>query len=188
MPSAPLSSTRAARGAPSSSATATCISANICVWKGEPTLFDRLEFDDDLATVDRLYDLAFLLTDLWRRGSPDVSNLILNRYLDRIDDEADLGLLPLFMAVRAAIRAHVCASQSRDADARAFLALAIELLRPGVPQIVAIGGYSGSGKSTVAAALADAVGSPPGARILNTDRIRKALRGVEPTEQLPPSA
>jgi aminoglycoside phosphotransferase family enzyme/predicted kinase len=161
---------------------------NICLWEGAPTLFDCLEFDGDLATIDRLYDLAFLLMDVWRRGSSDVANLILNRYLDRVDDETDLGLLPLFMSVRAAIRAHVCASQSKVAGARAFLGLAIELLRPTAPQLVAVGGFSGSGKSTIAAAIADGVGSPPGARILGTDRIRKALLGVDPTTRLPSTA
>ncbi len=38
---------------------------NICLLEGVPTLFDCLEFDDDLATIDVLYDLAFLLMDLW---------------------------------------------------------------------------------------------------------------------------
>nr|WP_245504357.1 hypothetical protein [Lichenihabitans psoromatis] len=41
---------------------------NICLVEGEPTLFDCLEFNDDLATTDILYDLAFLLMDLWNRG------------------------------------------------------------------------------------------------------------------------
>ncbi|MET0313302.1 MAG: phosphotransferase, partial [Hansschlegelia sp.] len=80
---------------------------NICLWQGVPTLFDRLEFDEELATVDRLYDLAFLLMDLCRRGLHEHANILLNRYLDQIDDEADLAALPLFMSVRAAIRSHV---------------------------------------------------------------------------------
>jgi len=161
---------------------------NICLWEGAPTLFDRLEFDEELATVDRLYDLAFLLMDLGRRGLPERANLLLNRYLDRIDDEADLRALPLFMSVRAAIRAHVSASQAKPDAARAFFALAGDLLQPVAPRLIAIGGLSGSGKSTVAAALAAHVGPPPGARVVATDRIRKAMFGVAPETRLPPEA
>ncbi|MEO8839293.1 MAG: phosphotransferase, partial [Herbaspirillum sp.] len=41
---------------------------NICLVRGVPILFDCLEFDEALATIDVLYDLAFLLMDLWHRG------------------------------------------------------------------------------------------------------------------------
>ncbi|GLK68516.1 AAA family ATPase [Hansschlegelia plantiphila] len=167
--------------------------ANICLWDGEPTLFDCLEFDDELATTDRLYDLAFLLMDLWRLDLRALANLALNRYLDRIDDEDGLGALPLFMSVRAAVRAHVAALQAgSDAaklgTARNYLALARRLLEPQPPKLVAIGGFSGSGKSTVAAALAHDVGPPPGARILASDRIRKAMFGQSPETALPAEA
>ena len=40
---------------------------NICLLDGEPRLFDCIEFNDQIATVDVLYDLAFLLMDLWHR-------------------------------------------------------------------------------------------------------------------------
>ena len=41
---------------------------NICLFEGEPTPFDCIEFSDALARIDTLYDLAFLLMDLWRLG------------------------------------------------------------------------------------------------------------------------
>jgi predicted kinase len=47
---------------------------------------------------------------------------------------------------------------------------------------------SGSGKSTVAAGIAPAIGPPPGARVLTSDRIRKRLSGVEPEARLPEAA
>ncbi|HMB74858.1 MAG TPA: phosphotransferase, partial [Kiloniellaceae bacterium] len=43
---------------------------NICLWDGKPLIFDCLEFDDDLAEIDLLYDLAFLLMDLLQRDLP----------------------------------------------------------------------------------------------------------------------
>ncbi|RJF88780.1 aminoglycoside phosphotransferase [Oleomonas cavernae] len=170
---------------------------NICLIDDEPTLFDCLEFDEALATVDVLYDLAFLLMDLWHRGLGDLANIVFNRYLDQVDDQEGLALLPFFMAVRAAIRAQVAAGQVAEnddeatglaAEARAYFALALDLLEPRPARLVAVGGLSGSGKSTVAAAIAPGIGPAPGARILSSDRIRKHLFGVSPETRLPAEA
>jgi predicted kinase/ribosomal protein S18 acetylase RimI-like enzyme/predicted peroxiredoxin len=51
-----------------------------------------------------------------------------------------------------------------------------------------VGGLSGSGKSTLAAALAPELGAPPGARLIESDRVRKAMFGVEPGTRLPEDA
>lgn len=55
-------------------------------------------------------------------------------------------------------------------------------------RLIAVGGLSGSGKSTVAAALAPEIGPAPGARILASDRIRKHLFGVPAETRLPADA
>lgn len=159
---------------------------NICLIGGEPCLFDCIEFNDQIATVDTLYDLAFLLMDLWHRGFPQFANLVMNRYLDETDDEDGFALLPFFMAIRAAIRAHVIATQVAEgagaahlvSDAHSYFELARFLLTKVQPRFIVIGGFSGSGKTTVADALAPRLGAPPGARIIESDRIRKALHGV----------
>ena len=161
---------------------------NICLFEGEPTPFDCIEFSDALAKIDTLYDLAFLLMDLWRLGLERLANVAFNRYLDARDEADGLPLLPFFMAMRATIRAHVAISQQRMDEAREEFALARRLVEDAPPLVVAIGGFSGSGKSSVAAALAPLVGAPPGARTLNSDRLRKALFGAEPTARLPPPA
>ncbi|TIO39770.1 MAG: aminoglycoside phosphotransferase, partial [Mesorhizobium sp.] len=49
---------------------------NICLFDGEPRLFDCIEFNDQIASIDVLYDLAFLLMDLWHRGFPELANLV----------------------------------------------------------------------------------------------------------------
>ena len=67
---------------------------NICLLGGVPRLFDCIEFNDQIATVDILYDLAFLLMDLWHRGHPRFANLVMNRYLDESDDQSGFKLLP----------------------------------------------------------------------------------------------
>jgi uncharacterized protein len=161
---------------------------NICLFEGEPTPFDCIEFSDALAKIDTLYDLAFLLMDLWRLGLKRLANVALNRYLDARDEADGLPLLPFFMALRATIRAHIAVSQEKMDEAREDFALAQELAHDSAPLAVAIGGLSGSGKSSVAAALAPLIGAPPGARTLNSDRLRKALFGAEPTVHLPPQA
>ncbi len=170
---------------------------NIFLLEDEPCLFDCIEFNDRIATVDVLYDLAFLLMDLWHRGLPDLANLVMNRYLDETDNEDGFVLLPFLMAIRAAVRAHVTATQVEEggdpsgklsAAARAYLGLAADLLGSRPARLVAIGGLSGSGKSTVAEALASHVGMPPGARIVESDRVRKALHGVPPETRLPEKA
>ncbi|RWK12063.1 AAA family ATPase, partial [Mesorhizobium sp.] len=103
-------------------------------------------------------------------------------------------LLPFLMAVRAAVRAHVTATQveegSQDsarlvAEARSYFELAQALLVETPPRLVAIGGLSGSGKTTIAEALAPRIGAPPGARIVESDRIRKAMHGVPAETKLP---
>ncbi|WP_425375130.1 AAA family ATPase [Methylobacterium nonmethylotrophicum] len=173
---------------------------NICLFEGVPTPFDALEFDERLATIDVLYDLAFVLMDLWHRGRPDLANLLFNRYVDETGEAPDAGLMPFLMALRAVIRAHVTASQitaSRPAvthgpalraEAQAYLALAGDLLVERPACLVAVGGVSGSGKSTLAAALAHRLGAGPGARIIGSDRTRKRLHGVMPLTRLPPGA
>lgn len=168
---------------------------NICLLDSGPRLFDCIEFNDAIATIDILYDLAFLLMDLWHRGLSDLANLVTNRYLDLSDEEDGFTLLPFFMAVRAAVRAHVTATQAEAnasaevaSRARAYFELAHDLLRECPTRLIAIGGLSGSGKSTIAEALAPSIGAPPGARIVESDRIRKAIHGVAAETPLPDSA
>ncbi|HSO46478.1 MAG TPA: AAA family ATPase [Rhizobiaceae bacterium] len=170
---------------------------NICLLDGQPRLFDCIEFNDAIATVDVLYDLAFLLMDLWHRGFFDLANLVMNRYLDETGDDDGFTLLPFFMAVRAAVRAHVTATQIEETaepvggkreEARAYFNLALELLKESPALLVAVGGLSGSGKTTAGEACAARLGPPPGARIVESDRIRKALHGVAAETRLPDDA
>jgi aminoglycoside phosphotransferase family enzyme/predicted kinase len=170
---------------------------NICLLDGEPRLFDCIEFNDQIATVDTLYDLAFLLMDLWHRGYAEFANLVMNRYLDESDDEDGFILMPFFMAVRAAVRAHVTATQIEEgsgstntlaAEAQSYFEMARSLLNSKPALLIAIGGLSGSGKTTVAEALAPQIGAPPGARIIESDRIRKAMHGVPVETRLPAKA
>jgi predicted kinase len=167
---------------------------------GEPTLFDAVEFSDEIASGDVLYDLAFLLMDLEQRGMCRAANRLFNRYLAPEAPPAMAGLaaLPLFMSIRAAIRAKVEAAAADRVDgavkdetralARGYFDRAAEFLRYVAPSLVAIGGLSGAGKSALAGALAPDLGRAPGALWLRSDVERKAMFGVEETARLPDSA
>jgi aminoglycoside phosphotransferase family enzyme len=139
---------------------------NIVLWEGEPTPFDAIEFDEKLAVIDTLYDLAFLLMDLDERGHRAAANVVLNRYLWRRDVAGDLeGLaaLPLFLSLRAGIRAMVAAQKAALEDAgtapadaaaaRRYFEASLGYPSPPPPRLIAVGGLSGTGKSTLAAAL-----------------------------------
>ena len=170
---------------------------NIVMLQGEPTLFDAIEFDDKMATIDVLYDLAFLLMDLWHRGLKQHANLLNNLYFAQagdLQDLAGLAAMPLFLSCRAAVRAMVglhllpnLAVPDRVEtleEIESYFELAGRLLRPEPPRLVAIGGLSGTGKSTIGMGLAPRFGAVPGALHLRSDVERKRLFGVKPTEKL----
>ena len=171
---------------------------NIVLLDGQPTLFDAVEFNDEIACIDVMYDLAFLLMDLWRRHLGHHANAVLNSYLSNTSDDTALPLLPLFLSCRAAIRAKTSVTAARlqpdtsesgrlQSLARQYLDLALTFLHPSPPLLVAVGGLSGSGKSTLARALAPAIGRAPGAVVVRSDMIRKALQGVPALQRLGPN-
>ncbi len=172
---------------------------NIVLLEGEPTLFDAIEFSETIATVDTLYDLAFLLMDLWHRGLVGHANAVLNRYLEAAGEDgnyAGLRALPLFMAVRAGVRAMVTIDslphrhgeerRRAQSEAQALFERALALVRPRELRLIAVGGFSGTGKTVLSAALAPHIGAPPGAVHLRSDVERKAMFGVERTAPLGP--
>jgi aminoglycoside phosphotransferase family enzyme/predicted kinase len=161
---------------------------NILVEDGRPILFDCIEFNDELSDIDVLYDVAFLLMDLDFRGRRDAAVRVLSAYLDEAARSfpetlwEGLAALPLMLSVRAAVRTHVQAHQGDPEGARAYLAAALAHLSPAPPVLAAVGGLSGTGKSTFARRIAAGLGPAPGAVVLRTDEIRKRLLHVGPTQ------
>ena len=124
---------------------------NIVVLESRPVLFDAIEFNEDIATVDVLYDLSFLLMDLGRHSFDNVANHIFNRYLNRSEDNNNLNALralPLFLGCRAGVRAMVIASRKetkRNSDVEDYFRAALDYLLPEQPPLIAVGGFSGTG-------------------------------------------
>lgn len=174
-------------------------SRNIVLLEGKPFLFDAVEFSDDIATCDVLYDLAYLLMDLWHLDQRAGANRIFNRYLDisrRGEDQSGLAALPFYLMMRACLRAKISASgacfqtdplerATLENDARSYFRLAQEFLASGQPFFAAIGGFSGTGKTTAAYGLAPHLSPAPGARVLRTDVERKRALGLTETDAPP---
>jgi aminoglycoside phosphotransferase family enzyme/predicted kinase len=170
---------------------------NIVMVDDRPVLFDAIEFDDQIATCDVLYDLAFALMDLWTRGLHPEASSLLSRYMWLVADVdrqlAGLAALPLFLALRAAIRTEVTLLRQGDrttlaAQAQPYLDAAGGFLEEMRPVLVGVGGLSGTGKSALAAALAPELGRPPGAIHLRSDIERKRLAHQAELDRLPDEA
>lgn len=169
---------------------------NVVLWRDHPTLFDCIEFSDQIATIDIAYDLAFLLMDLEVRGLRPLANRALARYFGRQGGIEVLSALPLMLALRAGVRAKVTAMALAGVGDRSeaaqmtetierFMAAAERFIAPASPPyLIAVGGLSGSGKTTLAAALAPLLGRAPGALLLRSDVLRKRLGGKRPEQRL----
>jgi len=167
---------------------------NIVLEHGAPILFDCIEFNDRLSEIDTLYDLAFLIMDLDFRHRGAAANRVLNAYLDEAARGLPIGLwdglaaFPLMLSARASVRAHVSAATGEATAARDYLAAAERHLRPPKARLFAVGGLSGSGKTTFARELAPLIAGAPGAVILRSDEIRKRLWSVASLAPLPSEA
>ncbi|AEA26991.1 gluconate kinase [Pseudonocardia dioxanivorans CB1190] len=149
-----------------------------------PRALDCLDFDDSLRHVDGLDDAAFLAMDLERLGADAAARYFLHAYAGFAADPAPDTLVHHYVAYRAGVRATVAAVRhlqqpdvGADADAARLLTLTMAHLRAGAPRLVLVGGLPGTGKSTLAAGLADRTG----AVLVSSDRVRKELAGMAPS-------
>ncbi len=160
--------------------------ANICLYAGRPTLFDCIEFSDEIGCIDVLYDLAFLLMDLQLRGRGDLGNVVFNAYLDLVPEMDGLRALPLFLALRAATRSYALAGGARRranrreaarllAQARRHIDAGIGFLAPQRPLLIVLGGDDVQGRPGLADSLAALVPPAPGARVLHLSQPSEAL-------------
>jgi aminoglycoside phosphotransferase family enzyme/predicted kinase len=171
---------------------------NIFLHDGRPTLFDAIEFDERYAVIDVLYDLAFLLMDMEHRGLHSLNCALFNRYLEQSADYGGLGALFLFLSMRAAVRAKIAAAAAQTQnepaqantmrnEARAYFRQALTALEPRPTMMLAVGGLSGTGKTTVARRLAEQLSPAPGAVLLRSDVLRKRMLHCPEEEKLGPA-
>jgi aminoglycoside phosphotransferase family enzyme/predicted kinase len=154
-----------------------------------PRILDCLEFDDRLRTVDRIDDAAFLAMDLERIGAPSLGTLFLEWYREFSADTSPSSLIDHYLAYRAMVRSKVACiridqgGERARAEARRCTAMALSHLEQAAPVLVLVGGAPGTGKSTLALGLADALGMA----CLQSDRIRKELAALPPGVTAPSS-
>ncbi|MBS4729267.1 nucleoside monophosphate kinase [Mycobacterium sp. SM1] len=141
-------------------------------------LLDCLDFDDRLRYIDRIDDAAFLAMDLEFLGRQDLADYFLDTYSQVADDHPPASLKHFYIAYRAVVRSKVdCVRfeqghRAAAADASRHLALALEHLTAGTVRLALIGGAPGTGKTTLAHALAERVG----AEVISTDEVRRELQ------------
>ncbi|MEO3756905.1 AAA family ATPase [Mycobacterium sp. B14F4] len=140
-------------------------------------ILDCLEFDDKLRYVDAIDDAAFLAMDLEFLDREDLGEFFSDAYRRHAADPAPRALRDFYIAYRAVVRAKVdCVRVMQghpeaSADARAHIDIALKHLRSGTVQLVVIGGGPGTGKSTLASALAE----PLDAEVISTDDVRRQM-------------
>lgn len=147
-----------------------------------PRILDCLEFSDRYRIGDVLLDVAFLAMDLERLGRPDLAGAFLHHYTEFTAEHHPDSLAHHFVAYRASVRAKVaCLRSEQDDDEQASVEAAeraSELaemcarhLSDGRVRLVVVGGLPGTGKSTLAAGIAE----DRGWLLLRSDEIRKDL-------------
>ena len=153
---------------------------NLVRLEGALTAFDCIEFSPALRWIDTLADAAFLTMDLHAHGRSDLAWRFLDAYLSETGDYAALAVLRPYEIYRALVRALAARLRTEQGGAQAcgpdYLACAEALARPMQPRLLITHGLSGSGKSTVAAALL----AQAGAVRLRSDVERKRLHGLAP--------
>ena len=157
--------------------------------RGELTIVDCLEFSARYRCGDVCADIAFLAMDMAAHGRVDMAERLLARYAQSADDYDLYSVVNLYEGYRAYVRGKIAVLMARDttavlreralADARRFFALSLSAGRRSLltPLVIAVGGGIASGKSTIAAALADRLSAP----VIDTDRTRKHLIGLPTT-------
>ncbi|MDO9103754.1 MAG: AAA family ATPase [Methylovulum sp.] len=163
---------------------------NMTLIDGKVVLFDCIEFNPELRWIDVISDLAFLMVDLLHFAYDAHAYRVLNRYLQETGDYAGLGVLRYYLVYRALVRGKVAllrATGQRDTglcqqaqdEYAIFARLAERFTDSRRPQLIITHGYSGSGKSTFAAQLAE----KSAAIQLRSDVERKRLFGYRATGQ-----
>jgi aminoglycoside phosphotransferase family enzyme/predicted kinase len=162
-------------------------------------IFDCIEFSHAFRCNDVASEIAFLSMDLDSLDRADLARSFVRAYAAAACDPTVELLLPFYACYRACVRGKVESLKSAEpevdpadreaaaARARRHFALAVRYAwQAGGPAVIACAGLSGTGKTTLAAALAAATGFV----LLSTDVIRKRRAGLtaETPAPAPPGA
>lgn len=163
---------------------------NMVIRDGRIMIFDCIEFNPVLSHIDVISDIAFLFMDLTHAGRNDLAWRFLNAWLSESGDYNGLRVLRFYCVYRAMVRAKVTSIRLQQetgesekaatlAEHRSYVDLAAGFARPQSPSLLITHGVSGSGKSVIAAQLADRGGFVH----IRSDVERKRLFGFEALEK-----
>lgn len=168
--------------------------SNIAFVAGEPVVTDCIEFNPQFRRLDTLAEAAFLTTGLEQLGAFEQAAGVLRLYRDETGDAYPETLRRYYQAHLACVMGKVAALQLADpeiseqqhAESLAFArhCFALAGFHAREPHVIVMCGLIGSGKSTAAAALGNALGWP----VVSSDAERKAMFNVAPTARLPQEA
>jgi hypothetical protein len=159
---------------------------NIAFLDGRPVPFDCIEFDPGLRWIDVMNEVAFLAMDLLEHRLKAAGWRFLNAYLQATGDYAGVRVLRFYLVYRAMVRAMIACIREHQpgagdaAQGRAhreygeYLALAGSLAKSVRPALLLMHGLSGSGKTTVAQNMLEALGAVR----VRSDVERKRLHGL----------
>ena len=154
---------------------------NITLSEDRLIVFDCIEFNLEFRWIDRMADLAFLLMDLEARGHQRWANRCLNRYIEKSGDFSGFLLLPHYKAFRSMVRAKVAmlGEQPNLEEFRRYLNLTTRYAQKPEPLLILMHGCSGTGKSYLAAQLAERINAIEVRNGIERQRIYRelALRG-----------
>lgn len=154
---------------------------NVCDLGDQIVFYDCIEFAPALRCLDVAAEVSFLAMDVEARGYPAFAAWLCRRAPERLLDPGMAPLLPLYVVHYALVRAKVALLTARDAAACATARRYVDLAtaRALGPVLLLTCGLPGTGKSTVAAALAHALHL----RVFRSDVVRKELAGMAAHER-----
>ena len=154
-------------------------------------ILDGIEFNERFRYSDVASEVAFLAMELDAAGRPDLSRMFVDTYIAETGDDALREVLPFYSCYRACVRGKVLSFQLDEPEvpqrqrepvrqeATSLFELAAHYASgPIGPTVVMIGGLMGTGKSTLALALQQALGW----ELFSSDAVRKHLAEVDPAE------
>jgi aminoglycoside phosphotransferase family enzyme/predicted kinase len=156
--------------------------------RGAIRVLDCIEFNERFRYADVCADIAFLSMDLAAHGRVDLAERLLATYAREADDYDLYSVVDFYESYRAFVRGKVASMLANDEgadpttrrraalEARRYFLLALSSDRQGLlrPAVITVGGVIATGKSAIANLLSSELSAP----VIETDRTRKSVLGV----------
>ncbi|MFQ5788373.1 MAG: AAA family ATPase, partial [Thermodesulfobacteriota bacterium] len=155
-------------------------------------IHDRIEFNDRFRYIDIASDIAFLAMDLDFNGRSDFADYVVSEISKRMHDDTIFKIIDFYKCYRAYVRGKVESLKSEGAGipkrevrssqkrAKDYFRLSLKYALFGSqPKLIVVFGLIGTGKSTLAKLLSRELTC----EVVSSDRIRKEMLGIAPTER-----